>query len=178
MNGAVKSIREAGVVTTAIRKSYFEGKNFSYIRTWLGEHGIDSHLPIQLESAEIAIVTPLGLPLQIRPLDYNKLGLWGGVMEYGETPEECAIREVREETGIEVSIENLKFVEVNDHFNEYSNGDKAIFHTYRFKLVFDALPEIRIDNESAGVCVVTHESMISRVIEHQRDFVKRVLTEK
>ena len=36
----------------------------------------------------------------------------GGKMEIGETPEECAVREVREEAGIE--IENLRFVTITN----------------------------------------------------------------
>ncbi|MBV9279615.1 MAG: NUDIX domain-containing protein [Chloroflexi bacterium] len=35
----------------------------------------------------------------------------GGAVEDGETPEEAAVREVREETGLEVRIERLLFVD-------------------------------------------------------------------
>lgn len=35
----------------------------------------------------------------------------GGAIEDGETPEEAAVREVREETGLDVAIERLLFVE-------------------------------------------------------------------
>lgn len=35
----------------------------------------------------------------------------GGAIERGETPEEAAVREVREETGLEVAIDRLLFVE-------------------------------------------------------------------
>lgn len=35
----------------------------------------------------------------------------GGAIEKGETPQEAAVREVREETGLEVAIDRLLFVE-------------------------------------------------------------------
>jgi 8-oxo-dGTP pyrophosphatase MutT (NUDIX family) len=35
----------------------------------------------------------------------------GGAIESGETPQEAAIREVREETGLQVTIDRLLFVE-------------------------------------------------------------------
>ena len=43
--------------------------------------------------------------------DYNKdkwIGI-GGKFENGESPDDCAIREVREETGLEVAPENLEY---------------------------------------------------------------------
>jgi len=38
-------------------------------------------------------------------------GLPGGCLEYGEHPEEAVVREVREETGLSVSIERLLLVD-------------------------------------------------------------------
>lgn len=40
-------------------------------------------------------------------LDYDLWNLPGGTMEAGESPWECVIREVREETGLEVEIVRL-----------------------------------------------------------------------
>lgn len=44
----------------------------------------------------------------------------GGTLEWGETLEECAVREVREETGVEIEIET--FVEIIEAINRESAG--------------------------------------------------------
>ena len=87
----------------------------------------------------------------------NTWTLPGGHMEFGESPEQTAAREVREETGIE--IENLRFatitndifVEENKHYltvwmmSDWKSGEPII--TEPDKIIdfqwfdFDSLPE-------------------------------------
>lgn len=43
-------------------------------------------MSIELRSTEIALVTPFGVMMQIRPSDHNQLGMWGGVLNDGEEP--------------------------------------------------------------------------------------------
>lgn len=54
-------------------------------------------------------------------------GLWalpGGGMDLGESIEECALREVKEETGLDVHITGLIGVYTNpNHVIEYSDGE-------------------------------------------------------
>lgn len=54
-------------------------------------------------------------------------GLWalpGGGMELGESIEDCAIREVKEETGLDVEITGLVGVYTNpNHVIEYTDGE-------------------------------------------------------
>ena len=45
-----------------------------------------------------------------KPPNYGRWMVPGGTLEWGESLEECAVREVREETGIEIEIET--FVEI------------------------------------------------------------------
>ncbi len=58
-------------------------------------------------------------------------GTWsvpGGHLEYGETPEQCASREVMEETG--VSIQNIRFLTVtNDIFTDLNKHYITIWVT-------------------------------------------------
>lgn len=68
--------------------------------------------------------------------DFDKWGFPGGAVELGETPEQAAIREVKEETGLEVEIRRLVGI-YTDCDTEYPNGDKAqsICIVYEFQVV-------------------------------------------
>ena len=68
--------------------------------------------------------------------DSGKWGFPGGAIELGETPEEAAIREVKEETGLDVQVETLIGI-YTDSDIKYPNGDEAhsICIAYRLKAV-------------------------------------------
>ena len=173
MENIKKQIIEAGRVSTELKKKYFSGVGFGTIRNRLEEMGLDRHMPIELRSTEIAIMTPFGVMMQIRPTDHNQLGLWGGVLNDDEEPVDGAIRELCEETGIQVEASQLQFVEENEHFHKYANGDMAFFKSYRFVLKLEEVPQITTDEESVGAFMVVHT-----ILEHQVEFIKRVLGEK
>lgn len=166
-------ILKAGKVTSEIKKKYFFENSFELIRDKLDKLGIDRHMPIELESTEIAILTPNGILMQIRPLDKNQLGLWGGALNDGEEPKDGAVRELFEETRIKINKEQLEFLEIHEHFHEYSNKDKAYFKSYRYLVRFNTVPKIITDSESVGTCIVSHT-----ILNHQQDLIKRLLGEK
>ena len=63
--------------------------------------------------------------------DSGKYGLLGGGIELDETYRECAVREVKEEAGIEISVDLLDLFEVYagpDHVTIKPNGD-IVYHT-------------------------------------------------
>ncbi|MCI8273352.1 MAG: NUDIX domain-containing protein [Clostridia bacterium] len=167
------AIAKVGRVTSEIKTKHFAGLDFAEIRNQLEEMGLDRHMPLELRSTEIAIVTPFGVMMQIRPSDHNQLGMFGGVLNDGEEPAEGAARELCEETGIKVSGDELEFVEENSHFHEYANGDKVFFHCFQYVLKLSYKPEITTDEETAGTFMVTHT-----ILDHQQDFIKRMLGEK
>ena len=72
-----------------------------------------------------------------RRTDNGKWGLIGGLLEMNETYEEAALREIREETGLEVRLDSFLGI-FHNHNMVWSNGDAA--H------VISAEP--RIDEES------------------------------
>lgn len=168
-----EKIEAAGYVTAAIKEKFFYGVGFEEIRNRLEEMGFNRHLPIELCSTEIAIITPFGVMMQIRPTDHNQLGMWGGVLNDGEEPIKGAIRELEEETGIQVDECQLEFVEVNEHDHTYANGDQARFKSWRYVVKFNFVPEITTDEESVGAYMVVHT-----ILNHQQGFIKRLLGEK
>ena len=66
------------------------------------------------------IFNPQGQLLLGRRLSKHGRGTWappGGHMEFGESPVEAAVREVKEETGLDISQENVaEFSYTNDVF--------------------------------------------------------------
>lgn len=79
---------------------------------------------IILNFAGAIIVNEAGQILLQRRRDKNAWGFPGGAMELGESAEETAIREVKEETGLTIFIEKLIGV-YTKYFDKYSNGDRA-----------------------------------------------------
>lgn len=68
----------------------------------------------------------------------------GGHLEFGESPEECAARELREETGLEIDIADAKFLTVT---NDYMPADGKHYITLFM------------------VCARKHEQDIPQVLE-------------
>ena len=71
------------------------------------------------------IITRNNQVLLLKRLNVHGAGSWstpGGHLEYGETPEECAAREVKEETNLDIfnisfkAITNDVFVTENKHY--------------------------------------------------------------
>jgi len=71
--------------------------------------------------------------LQKRSPNEELWGFPGGVMNLGESAEETAIREIKEETGFDVATEELIGV-YTKFFATYSNGDQVQLIVFFFKM--------------------------------------------
>jgi len=78
---------------------------------------------------------------------YNYYQVAGGKLEFGKTYEECIIREVKEESGIEIDKEKLKFVCYDDYFSNYMKKifKCAIFIYYTNEIPVNCEPEKQDD---------------------------------
>ena len=93
-----------------------------------------------------ALIVRDGKILLQRRTDNGKWGLIGGLLEMNETYEEAALREIREETGLEVRLESFLGI-FHNHNMVWGNGDAAhvIAAMYTASIVSG---EPRIDEES------------------------------
>ncbi|WP_144527690.1 NUDIX hydrolase [Peribacillus simplex] len=81
--------------------------------------------PVILTGAKVLVFNPLGqILLQFRT-DTKVWGLPGGLMELGESLEETALREVKEETGLTIGrLQFLKVISGVNYFIHLPNGDQ------------------------------------------------------
>jgi len=79
-----------------------------------------------------ALIIRDGKILFQRRTDNGKWGLIGGLLEMNETYEEAALREIREETGLEVRLDSFLGI-FHNHNMMWSNGDAV--HVIRLAAV-------------------------------------------
>lgn len=98
----------------------------------------DAPMPNSLIPAASAVVAdPQGRILLARRRDNTLWTVPGGAMEPGETIEDTAVREVAEETGVQVEITGLVGIYSNPrHVVEYADGEVR----QQFSVCFSARP--------------------------------------
>jgi ADP-ribose pyrophosphatase YjhB (NUDIX family) len=89
-------------------------------------------------SANVIVVNDDGAILLIRRTDNGNLALPGGGMDLGESITDAAVREVKEETGLDVEITGLVGIYTNPgHLIEYTSDGEV---RQEFSVVFTARP--------------------------------------
>lgn len=102
------------------------------------------------DGAAAIIVNDKGQILLQSRTDNERWGLPGGCQELGERFEETVIREVKEETNLEITEENLELVGIisgKTRRKEYPNGDVVINNTALY-CVKNYTGEVKWDSES------------------------------
>ena len=102
------------------------------------------------DGAAAIIVNDKGEILLQSRADRDEWGLPGGCQELGETFEQVVIREVKEETNLDVREEDLKLIKVvsgMSRMSSYPNGDVVINNTVLY-LIDKYSGELKWDSES------------------------------
>ena len=102
------------------------------------------------DGAAAIIVNDKGQILLQSRTDNDRWGLPGGCQELGERFEDTVIREVKEETNLDISEDNLELIAIvsgNSRRNEYPNGDVVINNTALY-CVKNYSGDLKWDSES------------------------------
>ncbi|MBR5948360.1 MAG: NUDIX domain-containing protein [Clostridia bacterium] len=105
-----------------------------------------------------------------RRSDNGKWGLIGGILEMNETYREAALREMREETGLEVKLESFLGI-FHNHDMIWANGDRAhVIGAYYSARINGG--ELRIDEESLELRFFGENELPELFAEDHRAAVK------
>jgi len=102
------------------------------------------------DGAAAIIVNDKGQILLQSRADRDKWGLPGGCQELGERFQDTVIREVKEETNLDVLEENLELIDIvsgSSRRNDYPNGDVVINNTALY-CIRNYSGELKWDSES------------------------------
>lgn len=132
------------------------------------------------DGAAAIIVNKKGQILMQRRMDNDKWGLPGGCQELGESFEDTIIREIKEETNLDITKENLELVAVvsgNTRRNKYPNGDTVINNTVLY-YIKEYSGEITWNEESKEIKFFDLTNLPENqndpdLIEHYKKFIEK-----
>lgn len=135
-------------------------------------------IPILQDGAAAIIENEKGEILLQRRVDDDNWGLPGGCQEANETFEDTIIREVKEETNLEMEKEDLKMIDVVSGPSRrytYPNGDTVISNTVLYHITkFSG--EIDWNEESKELKYFSLKNLPDN--QHDPDLIERYLNYK
>ena len=147
-------------------------KNMGYIselRKYVG------HAPILTAGVTLLVFNSEKKVLMQLRTDYNSWGFPGGAMELGESFEEVARRELKEETNLEIDeMFLLKILSGKDTYREYPNGDKLydITAIYVIKKYHGRLKVN--DNESKKLDWFDIENLPNNLTDFTKNYIEKI----
>ncbi len=109
-----------------------------------------------------------------KKVDPNKWARIGGHVDAGETPLHAIQREILEEIGVKISIENFEVLEIDkaDQYDSKKNRYNRYFSHSYFVLVKYKIEEYKLQKEEVNaVKYITIEEMIEANNEKNMDYV-------
>ena len=130
-------------------------------------------------AAGVFLLTPdrrLVLQLRDDKPDIHYPGMitaFGGAAEPSETPEECALRELAEETGLQARAEELQRLGVVSKVDFRGHATASVFF-----LLLDVDPEALVITEGTAIVLSFAEAAVdSRLTENCRRFAAQIAAE-
>ena len=140
-----------------------------YIRKKVG------HDSINLTGVNVLIINENNqILLQKRGTFPYKWGLIGGITELGESLEDTAVREAKEETGLDINeLTILGTTSGEDCFIEFPHGDKAFFITIGY-VCKNYSGELSIDNfETKDLCFFSYNELPENIPRSHKVFIEQ-----
>lgn len=132
------------------------------------------------DGAAAIIVNEKGQILLQSRADRDKWGLPGGCQELGERFEDTIIREVKEETNLDVLEDDLELIKVvsgNSRKNQYPNGD-VVFNNTLLYCIRNYAGELKWDEESKDMRFFDLDDLPTNqndpdLIEHYKKYISK-----
>jgi len=127
-------------------------------------------------AAAVALFNSDGNILLLRRKDNDKWTMPGGTLDFGESLTDCAIREILEETGLQIRITDLIGTYTDPHILiAYSDGEVRQEFTLVYAAEIDS-GDLKIDEESKEAIWVPLSSAVELPLaESQRRRLKDVM---
>src|SRR6516225_695647 len=132
--------------------------------------------PNSIRPAAAVALFDSGGNILLRRKDNDKWTMPGGTLDFGESLTDCAIREVHEETGLQIRITGLIGTYTDPHILiAYSDGEVRQEFTFVYGAEIES-GELNIDNESKEAAWVPLSSAVELPLaESQRRRLKDVM---
>ena len=143
--------------------------------------GVLKHRFVLLQDGAAAIiVNDKGQILLQSRADRDKWGLPGGCQELGERFQDTVIREIKEETNLDVNEDDLELIDIvsgSSRRNDYPNGDVVINNTALY-CVRNYSGELKWDNESKNMKFFDLDNLPKNIMPTQIGYIKKFVSDK
>ena len=132
------------------------------------------HEPILTAGVGLFVFNNDGKVLMQLRTDYNSWGFPGGAMELGESFEDVAKRELKEETNLEIDeLKLIKILSGKDTYREYPNGDK-LYDITAIYVIKKYHGDLKVnDDESKKLDWFSINNLPSNMTEYTKNYIEK-----